>query len=63
MARELGQRPVSGPPRAGGVEPSSTAPPPALDCKHYRRRHAAQARRDRFKLPRLDLFQWADPAQ
>jgi len=46
--------------RAVVSEVTSTTSQRTLDCKHCRRRRAAQSRRHRLKLPGLDLFQWAD---
>jgi len=63
LAAELDLRPPRAaiePVRAVVSEVTSTTSQRTLDCKHCRRRRAAQSRRHRLKLPGLDLFQWAD---
>jgi hypothetical protein len=65
LAAELDLRPpcaVMEPVRAALSETTSASPPRTLDCKHCRRRRAAQSRRHRLRLPGIDLFQWADLA-
>jgi hypothetical protein len=62
LVAELDPRParaVSEPLRAVAVETPSAPPPPALQCKHCRRRRAAQSRRHRLRLPDATLFDWA----
>jgi hypothetical protein len=62
LAAELDLRPtraVIEPVRAVLSETTSASPPRTFDCKHCRRRRAAQARRHRLRLPDATLFDWA----
>ena len=62
LAAELDLRPtraVIEPVRAVLSETTSASPPRTFDCKHCRRRRAAQSRRHLLRLRGMDLFQWA----